>query len=155
MHIRKIKDFYAGLLFLFFGIAAMGLAQHYQIGTAAKMGPGYFPFALGGVLMVLGLCISLKSLSRKRKEEKKEPFRARPLVLVLASVLVFGILLQPLGLLLATFFLVVLASLASEEFRTKEALLNAAVLLGVVLLIFVYFLNFQVPIWPSLIAGRA
>ncbi len=154
MHIREIKDFYAGLLFLFFGISAMAFSQHYQIGTAAKMGPGYFPFALGGVLTVVGLCVLLKSLSRKRRERKAVPFRARPLVLVLASVLLFGILLQPLGLLLATFCLIVAASMASEEFRTKEALLNATVLLGVVLLIFVYFLNFQVPIWPSLISGR-
>ncbi len=154
MYIREIKDFFAGLLFLFFGIAAMALAPRYQIGTASQMGPGYFPFALGGVLTVLGLCMLINSLSRKRRQEKRPPFRARPLVLVLASVLLFGFLLERLGLLLATFCLVVVASMASEEFRMKEALLNASVLLGVILLIFIYFLNFQVPIWPSLISGR-
>jgi ABC-type xylose transport system permease subunit len=154
MYIRKSKDFFAGLLFVFFGIAAMALAPHYRIGTAAQMGPGYFPFALGGVLTVLGLCIFFNSLSRKRRQEKTPPFRVRPLVFVLASVLLFGIFLERLGLVLATFCLVVLAGMASEEFRIKEALLNAAVLLGVVLLVFIYFLNFQVPIWPSLISGR-
>jgi hypothetical protein len=67
---------------------------------------------------------------------------------------IFSLILRPLGLLLSTAVLVVLAGKASHEFRWKETLMNAAVLVGIVLLVFVYFLEFQVPIWPWFLAGR-
>jgi hypothetical protein len=70
------------------------------------------------------------------------------------SVVLFSQILRPLGLLLSTAVLVLLASKASHEFRWKEALLNAAVLVAIVLAVFVYFLEFQLPIWPGFAAGR-
>jgi hypothetical protein len=154
MYIRNTKDFYAGLVFLFFGIAAMVLAASYQIGTAAKMGPGYFSFTLGSVLTVIGLVISLRSLSRGEGLRKALSYRVKPVILVLSSVILFGLLLRPLGLLLSTFILVFVSSMASYEFKKKEAILNAFVLLAIVLIIFIYFLKFQIPIWPSFLAGR-
>lgn len=154
MYIRSIKDFYAGLLFTLFGIAAMSLAPSYQIGAAAKMGPGYFPFVLGGMLLVLGLVISLRSIARGEGVRKARPFRVKPVVLVLSSVVLFGLLLRSLGLLLATIILVIVSSMASYEFKMREAILNAFVLLIIVLIIFVYSLKFQIPVWPSFIIGK-
>lgn len=154
MHIRNTKDFYAGLVFFLFGIAAMVLAPCYQIGTAAQMGPGYFPFILGGMLTVLGLVISLRSISRGEGVRKARSFQAKPVVLVLSSVVLFGLLLRPLGLLLSTVVLIIVSSMASYEFKMREAILNALVLLVIVLVIFVYFLKFQIPMWPSFLTGR-
>lgn len=154
LHIRNSKDFFAGLVFLFFGIAAMVFATGYQIGTAARMGPGYFPFLLGGVLFGLGLVTSLRSLSRGEPTRKRLPLTIKPALFVLSSVTLFGLLLRPLGLLLSTLMLVVVSSMASHEFRIKESILNAFVLLLMVLIIFVYFLNFQIPLWPSFLVGR-
>ena len=154
IHIRNTKDFYAGLVFMFFGIGAMVFAPSYQIGTAARMGPGYFPFALGGMLTMLGLVNSLRSISRREGRRKGISFRVKPAVLVLSSVVLFGLLLRPLGLLLSTIILVIVASMASYEFKKKEAILNAFVLLAIVLIIFIYLLKFQIPVWPSFLAGR-
>ena len=154
MTIKHLKDFYAGLIFMFFGVVAMVFAPSYQIGTAAKMGPGYFPFALGGMLTMLGLVISLMSISRGEGGRKGISFRTKQAVLVLFSIVLFGLLLRPLGLLLSTLILVLLSSMASYEFKMKAAILNAFVLLIIVLIIFVYFLKFQIPVWPSLLAGR-
>lgn len=155
MHIGNPRDFLAGILFMFFGAAAMLLSTDYLIGSAARMGPGYFPFALGGFLAVLGLVILLKSLQRTPGGRTAWPVvHFMPLVLVLSSVVLFGLLLLPLGLLAATFILVIVCSRASHEFRWQEALLNAAVLILIVLVVFVYFLKFQVPVWPSFITGR-
>lgn len=154
MHIRKTKDFKAGLLFLSFGIAAMVLSTKYQIGTSARMGPGYFPLVLGGVLTVLGLVVLLGSLSKGEGTRKVRSFRVKPVVLVLSSVVAFGLLLQPLGLVLSTMVLIMTASMASDEFRKKEALLNTFALLAIVLIVFVYFLHFQIPVLPSFVAGR-
>jgi hypothetical protein len=155
MRIRHPKDFYTGVMYFIFGAVAVFFAEDYKIGTAANMGPGYFPFALGAFLALLGVLIVVRSLLWAKGPPATPVFQLRPLFLVLSSVVLFGLLLQPLGLLVATTVLVVLSSRASHEFRWKEALLNAAALIVVVLVVFVYFLDFQVPIWPSFLAGHA
>jgi hypothetical protein len=154
LRIRHPKDFLTGALFLGFGAGAMVLSAGLTIGTAAKMGPGYFPFALGAFLIVLGAVLLLRSVTAAAGLHEWPALRLRPLAIVLLSVVLFGQLLRPLGLLLSTVGLVVLASRASHEFRWPEALLNAAVLVAIVLVVFVYFLEFQIPIWPSFAAGR-
>jgi hypothetical protein len=154
MYIRKTKDFKAGLLFLAFGVAAMVFSTEYRIGTSARMGPGYFPFVLGGVLTLLGLVVSLGSLAKGEGSRKGRSFRVKPVVLVLSSVVLFGLLLQPFGLVIATIVLIMTASMASDEFNKKESLLNTLALLAVVLIVFVYLLQFQIPVLPSFLAGR-
>jgi len=154
MQIKNHKDFNAGLLFILFGITATVSAKSYPIGTAAKMGPGYFPFILGFMLTVLGFVISLKSLSKGRGVRKRALIRFRPVVFVLSSIVLFGLLLLPLGLPLSTFLLILISSMASDEFKMKVAILNAFVLLIVVLIIFVYFLQFQIPVLPAFLGGR-
>lgn len=154
MTIKNIKDFYSSLIFMFFGVATMVFAPSYQIGTAARMGPGFFPFALGGMLTMLGLVISLRSLSWGRGGRKTLFFQTRPVVFVFCSVILFGLLLLPLGLLLSTFILVLVSSMASYDFKVRQSILTAFVLLAIVLIIFVFFLKFQIPVWPSFLAGR-
>jgi hypothetical protein len=68
-------------------------------------------------------------------------------------VFLFSQVLKPLGLLLSTALLVVMVSKASHEFRWRETLVNAAVLVVIVLVVFVYLLKFQIPVWPAFIAG--
>ena len=155
MRVRHPKDFLTGLMFLLFGAAAMFFAADYNIGSAAKMGAGYFPFVLGAFLAALGVTLLLRSVFWTKGAQTGPTFHLKPLVLVLSSVVLFGLLLRPLGLLVSTTLLVVVSSMASHEFRWKEALLNAAVLIVVVLLVFVYCLDFQVSIWPAFLAGRA
>lgn len=155
MRIGRPKDFLAGFMFVFFGAAAGILSLEYQIGTAAKMGPGYFPFALGVFLVGLGLGVMAKSLSGGKGTSPGPSFRLKPLTLILSSVILFSFLLRPLGLIATTVLLVLVSSAAGEQFRVKDALLNSAVLVGIVFLVFVFFLEFQVPVWPSILSGRA
>lgn len=154
MRIRHPKDFLTGLMFLLFGAAAIFFAASYNIGSAAKMGPGYFPFALGAFLAALGVTLLLRSVFGARGSQAGPVFHLKPLVLVLSSVVLFSLLLRPLGLLVSTTTLVVVSSMASQEFRWKEALLNAAALIFIVWVVFVYALDFQVPIWPAFMAVR-
>ncbi|MBM4339499.1 MAG: tripartite tricarboxylate transporter TctB family protein [Deltaproteobacteria bacterium] len=154
MYIKRTKDFKSGLLFMFFGIASAVFSGTYQIGTAAKMGPGYFPFVLGGMLTLLGLVVSLRSLSRGEETRKARSLRVKPVILVLSSVILFGLLLRPLGLIFSTVILIMISSMASDEFKKKEAILSAFVLLAVVLIVFIYLLKFQIPVWPSFLTGR-
>ncbi len=154
MYIKNSKDFKAGLLFIIFGTGAAFSARLYSIGTTAKMGPGYFPFLLGLILTILGILITLKSLSREKEIKKKIPLRIRPMISVLSSIVLFGLLLYPLGMVLSSFILVVISSMGSDEFNMKIALLNALFLILGILIIFVYFLQFQIPILPSFLRGR-
>jgi hypothetical protein len=154
MRTRNPKDTYAGLLFVFFGAAAMVFSVGYNIGTAAKMGPGYFPFVLGAILCALGIVIGLRSLFLAKEVKKGPSLHWKPLVLVLFSVVLFGLFLRPLGLLISTLFMIMVSSAASHEFRMKEALLNAGALAFIVLMVFVYFLDFQVPVWPSILVSQ-
>jgi len=155
MRIRHPKDFLTGLMFLLFGAAAIFFAADYNIGSAAKMGPGYFPFALGALLAALGVALLLRSVFWTKGSQAGPVFHLKPLVLILSSVVLFGLLLRPLGLLVSTTLLVVVSSMASHEFRWKETLLNAAALIFIVWVVFVYGLDFQVPIWPSFMTVRA
>lgn len=154
MKIRNLKDFFAGALFIAFGLAAMILATKYRIGTAARMGPGYFPFFLGIVLTALGLLLSARSFSLGTQAVKIAAIQPRPLFFVLFSVVLFGLLLHSLGLVLTILLLVLLSSMAHHEFRIKETLINSGVLILLVLVIFIYFLEIQVPVWPPLLSGR-
>jgi hypothetical protein len=154
MRIRHPKDFLTGLMFVFFGAAAMVFSFGMTIGSAAKMGPGYFPFLLGAFLVVLGAVSLLRGTLWAEGVHGWPIVHLKPLAIVLVSVVLFSQILRPLGLLLSTAALVVLASTASHEFRWKEALLNAAVLVAIVLVVFVYFLEFHMPIVPFFIAGR-
>jgi hypothetical protein len=153
MRISQPKDFLTGLMFLLFGAAAMLLSRGLTVGTAAKMGPGYFPFALGLLLAVLGAVLVWRGLLRTRDSKSWPSVQLKPLAIVLLSVFLFSQTLKALGLVLSTALLVVMVSKASHEFRWREALANAAVLVVVVLFVFVYFLKFQIPVWPSFVAG--
>jgi hypothetical protein len=155
MRIRHPKDFLTGAMFIFFGTAAIVLSTDLTIGNAAKMGPGYFPCVLGGFLAALGVLILLRSVGWSTGAHAWPVLHFKPPALVLSSVVLFGLLLRPLGLVGATLVLVIVCSRASHEFRWKEALLNAAVLILVVLVVFAYLLEFQVPVWPSFLLPHA
>lgn len=145
--IRNRKDFYAGLGFIFFGGLAVFIARNYPMGTAARVGPGYFPFILGSILSLLGLIIAVRSLWLSI--EAIGPFVMRPLVLVLGSVVAFAILVQPIGLVLALLVLVVISSLGGSEFRPREVAILYLALAVMAIGIFVYSLGLPFKVWPS------
>jgi len=153
MHIKNQKDFWAGLMFIGFGGFFAGFGTQYTFGTAARMGPAYFPTVLGILLVVLGLAVAIGGLSANADEEKVKRFDWPTLLFVLGPIVLFGLLLQPLGLVLSLFLLVVISSYASHEFKWREALINAVVLIALSLLVFVWGLSLQFQLWPSFITG--
>jgi hypothetical protein len=153
MHIKNQKDFWAGVMFIGFGSFFAGFGTQYTFGTAARMGPAYFPTVLGILLMLLGLVIAIGGLSPKADEEKVQRFDWPTLLFILGPIVLFGLLLQPLGLVPSLFLLVVASSYASHEFKWREALINAVVLVALSLLVFVWGLKLQFQLWPSFITG--
>jgi hypothetical protein len=144
--IRHPKDFLAGILFAAAGIAAIAIAANYPLGTAARMGPGYFPRILGILLILLGAALALRAL---RIQGSALPgWRWRPILVVLGSVVLFGEVVTVVGLALSTIGLILLASMASSEFRPKEAIISGIVLAVLSIAVFVMALKLQLPIWP-------
>ena len=152
MHIRNRKDFWAGLLFAAFGLFFSGFGTRYTFGSAARMGPGYFPTVLGVLLVILGAVIALAALSPKAEEHHVAKFDWRTIVLVLGSVVLFGVLLNRAGLVIALVAVVMVSSYASHEFGWKAALINTVVLIALCLAVFVYALSLQFPLWPTIFA---
>lgn len=149
MKIRDQKNFWSGLMFVAFGVFFVGWAQQYDMGSAARMGPAYFPTMLGGLLLLLGVIVTIEGLAAEHADGKIEPFNFRALVLVLGAVVAFGLLLRPAGLVVALFVLVGVSSLGSHEFKLRDVLLLSVGMSLLVLGVFIYGLNMTIPVLPS------
>ncbi len=144
------RDFWAGVMFLVLGAGFAGVALNYQLGTAARMGPGYFPFFLGLLLAFLGLAIALAATRARNPGPGVEKFHWMPLFWVLMPVVAFGLLLKVIGMVLGGVMVVVVSSIASKEFRWKPVLALALGLAVFCSLAFVGGLKLPIPLCPAL-----
>ena len=146
MKLRSQRDFFAGLIFLAFGAVAAIVARNYPIGSAVRMGPGYFPFVLGCILAALGVLILVRGLLRPGPALERTYWR--PLILILGAIAVFAFSVESLGIALATALLVAIGATASPESRRYEAAILVAVLVAFTLGVFVYGLKLPFKVWP-------
>ena len=148
LRIKAPKDFWAGLMFIGFGAFFMVWAlTHYQMGTAVRMGPAYFPAVLGGLLAFLGILVLLESFAMEGPAVPT--FKFRPLILISAACVVYGYAMKPLGLILSTALLVFIAAFGGHEFKWKEVTILYVVLIVFSLLVFVKGLTLPFPICPA------
>jgi uncharacterized membrane protein len=144
IELRRNKDFWAGLMLIGTGAASVIIARDYSFGTALRMGPGYFPSVLGGMLALFGLYLVASGLRSNEKIEGNWSLRA--LVVLPLSLALFGILMEYAGFVPALMVLVVGSSAAGREFRWGEALLLAAGLTIFATLLFIYGLGLPYPL---------
>ena len=148
MLIRAPKDFWSGIMFLCFAGVALYASSFYSMGRGGRMGPGYFPTLLGAVLAILGLILVVRSLVIRGDALEKMGWR--PLLALVACVLLFAAMIQPLGLVIALSTTTFLASFAGPDWRLREAIFLSAGLTLAAVLIFVLGLRLPLPLWPSL-----
>ncbi len=162
MNIKSQKDFFSGLLFMVVGGAFAYGATNYSIGTAARMGPGYFPLMLGILLALLGAVVAFKALVVETPDgDKIGKWAWKPLIFIIAANLLFGVMigglpkigLPPMGLIAGIFALTLVASKAGDTFKLKEVLALSVILSIGSYLAFVVLLNLQFPVWPTFIVG--
>ncbi|PLP98247.1 tripartite tricarboxylate transporter TctB family protein [Cupriavidus pauculus] len=153
MQIRRQTDFLSGLMFIAVGLGFSFIAHGYTMGTAARMGPGYFPFWLGIVLALLGAAVAIGATSNKGDSDRVARWDIKTLLWILGSVVLFGLVLKPLGMVLSVLVLVVTSSMASHEFTWKGACANAVVLVIISTVAFVYGINLQMPVWPAFLTN--
>jgi hypothetical protein len=149
--IRSTKDFWTGLIYIFFGFSAVLLARDYGMGTALKMGPAYFPSILGGLLAVIGIISLIRSFI-----ERGGPiggFAFKGLLLVVGSTLLFGLIVRGAGLAVALPLLVIISAYASVRFRWGPSLVLAAGITLFCILVFLKGLGVPLPILGSWFGG--
>ena len=139
------KDFLAGLVFIAFGLSFAYAAWGYNLGTAIRMGPGYFPVVLGGLLVLLGILVLVEA-AVAGEHSPTGPVPWRGLVLILGSVLFFGFTVRRIGLVPSLFLTVLLAALSSARTGIVAALVLAAGLTAACTLIFTYALGLPLPL---------
>ena len=151
MQIKSQKDFWSGLMFLGVGVAFAVGSLEYSFGNSARPGPAYFPFGLGVLMAVLGAMVLFGAMTKDTPDgDPVGSFAWRPLIIILASVAMFGFLLPRLGMFITLPLLVILSALASEEFTIKDALLNATVLTVMSWAVFSKGLGLTIPLLPTM-----
>jgi len=145
--LRNNRDWIAGLLFIVLVALATVLARDYPFGTTMRMGPGYFPTMLGGILLVFGATILLRGI--RSGERVKGEWGVRPLAWITLSIVLFGFLLDRVGMVPATVVTLFAAAAAGREFRLKEVLLLAIVMTAFSVAVFSYGLKLPYPLVGS------
>jgi len=162
VHIKSQKDFFCGLMFMAVGVAFAWGASTYNVGTGARMGPGYFPLLLGILMAIIGAAVTFTSLVVETEGGGKIGKIAwKPLVFIIGANVIFGVLLAGVpalgipafGLIIAIYALVFIASMAEGGWKVKNTFILATVLAVGSYLAFVLALKLQFPVWPAFITG--
>jgi putative tricarboxylic transport membrane protein len=147
VQIRDKKNFLAGLVLVGFGLGALLIARTYPMGTAFRMGSGYFPAMLASFLIVIGLIVVF--LAFRSGEVKLPKVAWRPLIIVSVAVALFGLILKGAGLLLAAFAMVVVSRLARPGYSWVETIVLGVALSVLCTAVFYFGLRIQMPLLPT------
>ena len=144
---RNAKDFWTGLIYIFVGSAALIISWDYDMGTAVKMGPAYFPTILSVLLMVIGIISVLRSFLKSGSPIGVIAWKG--LVLIVASTLLFGMIVRGAGLIIALPLLVIVSASASARFNWKTTIAEAVGITVFSIIIFLKGLGVPLPILGS------
>jgi hypothetical protein len=142
------RDFWGGGLMVVLGILVIAQGASYSIGTLSRMGPGYFPVALGVILVLTGVAIAVKGyIDSPQVEEKPLPPEWRAWFLICASIVAFVLLAEYTGLAPATFAIVFISALADRDNTWKQALVLSTAIVIVCVVVFWWALQLQIPLF--------
>ena len=145
---RNNRDFLAGLLYIVVGVIAMFIARDYPFGSALRMGPGYFPTVLGGMMVVFGIAVMLMGV--KNNEKIKGSWSIRALIVLPIATAVFGYTMEHGGFLPALALLIVVSAAAGTQFKWKEIIPMMLVLCLISWAIFIWGLGLPYPMIKGL-----
>ena len=138
-------DFLGGLLLIVFGAGGMFMALDYPFGSALRMGPGYFPRVLSGIIIAFGIWIALRGL--RSGEAVKGVWGWKALALITVAFWVFGWLMDRVGLIPSLVVLFAISTLAGHEFKLKEVVVLTTVMIAFAWAVFIYGLGLPYPLF--------
>jgi hypothetical protein len=145
---RNNRDFFAGLLYILIGTLGIIIARDYPFGSALRMGPGYFPTVLGGMMIAFGVAVLMMGVKNNEKMKPHWSFRAL-IVLPLATV-VFGVMMEEAGFIPALLVLIPLSAAAGKEFKVVEITLLTIGITILSTLVFIKGLGLPYPLIKGL-----
>ncbi len=146
IRIRSPQDFGAACVFFLVGGAGLYFGRDLAFGSPARMGPGFFPLILSWLILGVGALTGLRALAIEGPAV--EPPQLRPLLMVCATILAFGLIVERAGLALAAIAVTFLAALARPGVRWRETALLALGLSVFCVLVFVYALSQPMSAFP-------
>ena len=149
MRIKSQRDFWSGLMFVVVGIIFAVGATNYSMGSSARPGAGYFPLLLSVIMAILGAIVLFKSLTIETPGGDPIGHIAwKPLIIIVASIAVFAVTIELLGMVVSIPILIFIAGLAGDEFHWRDVIANAIVLTIGSWGIFIVGLKLTIPVWP-------
>jgi putative tricarboxylic transport membrane protein len=149
--IRSTKDFWSGVLYIFFGTGALLVGRDYAMGTALRMGPAYFPSLLGALLILIGAISVIRSFFVQGTPIGA--FALKQLAFVVGSVILFGAIVRGAGLAIALPLLAIVSARASARFRWTASIVMAAGLTVFCILVFLKGLGVPLPLIGNWFGG--
>jgi putative tricarboxylic transport membrane protein len=141
------KRFLSGLMFIGIGAVAIYIAQDYPMGTALRMGPGYFPIVLGGIIGLFGIYELI--LGVMKPDPLKGNWSIRALVILPIAAVIFGIMMENFGFIPALITLIFVSAAASREFKFFEVLVSAVIITAASVAVFIYGLGLPYPLFSG------
>ena len=145
IRIKSPRDLGAGVVILAIGLAGAYFARDLQVGTASKMGPGYFPQIISWCIVALGAFIGIRSFGTYGPP--LERIYVRPLAVLVVSSLIFGYAIEQVGLVVASVVAMLIAPYARPGASFREAVLLSIGLTVFAVVVFVWALGQPLPVW--------
>jgi hypothetical protein len=141
---RNNRDFWAGVVYITLGVVGMWIARDYPFGSALRMGPGYFPTVLGGIMIAFGIMVLLMGI--KNNEKMKGTWSLRALIVLPLATAVFGFVMEEWGFIPAMVLLVPMSAASGNEFKWGEIILLTIGLTIICTGVFIYGLGLPYPL---------
>lgn len=144
---RNPKDFWPGILYMFFGISALFIARDYKMGTALNMGAAYFPVIVSSLLVLVGLISVIRSFIKQGSPV--DGFALRGLLIIAGSTFFFGFILRGAGLIIALPVFVLSSFYASRWFNLKHSVMLTTGITVFCIIVFLKGLGVPIPLTGS------
>lgn len=144
------KNVVSGFLFLGIGVIFIIANQKHGLGNASNMGPGYFPALLSIILSVIGVALIIQGFLDKANAEEVIVVPL-PTIITVSSIVMFGLLLETVGLAVTTLICVLFSRLAVKSRVGVEDAIFSIMMASFVSFLFVYVLSIPMPLWPAFI----
>lgn len=143
--VKDQKDFWSGILFIAFGCAGIWFGRRYAVGNLSSMGPGFFPLMMSIAVIAVGGFLLARSLVVPGEPIERVAFI--PQILILASIVVFGLLIERVGLAVAVMAVAIISGLAARGLRWYELIALALIMSALCVILFVYLLGQPIQVW--------
>lgn len=144
------QDFWAGLLFIGFGLLGLWLSRDYRMGTLQNMSTGYFPQLVCYGLILLGAVIAWLGFRARAVEQGETVPLSRAVLIIPVAVAVFGWTIERFGLVAALMAMLVIGALGGRGLKPTSFAVASVTLIAVCYLIFIWGLRMPIDVWPRL-----